>query len=89
MQNFICMTCGTQFLESEGPPEQCPICLDERQYVGWSGQQWTILEDLRRGHHNVLKAEEPNLTGIGSEPTFAIGQRALLIQSAGGNVLWD
>jgi glyoxylase-like metal-dependent hydrolase (beta-lactamase superfamily II) len=37
----------------------------------------------------VLKLEEPNLTGIGTEPGFAIGQRALLIQAPDGNILWD
>ncbi len=89
MPYSICVTCGTQFPESDQPPEHCPICEDERQYIGWDGQQWTTLDDLRRDHHNVLKPEEPNLTGIGTEPTFAIGQRALLIQAPGGNILWD
>ena len=32
---------------------------------------------------------EPNLYGIGSAPQFAIGQRALLIRTPAGNVLWD
>jgi hypothetical protein len=32
---------------------------------------------------------EPALYGIGMTPEFAIGQRALLIRSPGGNVLWD
>ena len=27
--------------------------------------------------------------GIGTEPKFAIGQRALLVPGAGGNLLWD
>jgi glyoxylase-like metal-dependent hydrolase (beta-lactamase superfamily II) len=27
--------------------------------------------------------------GIGCEPSFAIGQRALLVRAPGGNVLWD
>src|ERR1051325_105879 len=27
--------------------------------------------------------------GIGMRPEFAIGQRALLVESPGGNVLWD
>ncbi len=27
--------------------------------------------------------------GIGTEPSFAIGQRALLVQSPAGNLLWD
>ncbi|CAL5227191.1 g10108 [Coccomyxa viridis] len=29
------------------------------------------------------------MLGIGTEPSFAIGQRALLIQTGAGNVLWD
>jgi hypothetical protein len=29
------------------------------------------------------------LTGIGTKPKFAIGQRALLVQASKGNVLWD
>ncbi|HET9918533.1 MAG TPA: MBL fold metallo-hydrolase, partial [Ktedonobacteraceae bacterium] len=32
---------------------------------------------------------EPRLTAIGSEPSFAIGQRPLLVQTDEGNVLWD
>src|SRR5207302_3695319 len=31
----------------------------------------------------------PGLTGIRTEPEFAIGQRALLVQTAQGNILWD
>lgn len=89
MNRFICVTCGTQFLESEAPPQRCPICTDVRQYVNWKGQQWTTLEQLRAGHRNVLREEEPGLIGVGTKPEFAIGQRALLVRSAGGNVLWD
>jgi glyoxylase-like metal-dependent hydrolase (beta-lactamase superfamily II) len=89
MPNFICMTCGTQFPDSPEPPSRCPICDDERQYVGWQGQQWTTLEALRQTHKHILRTEEPNLTGIGTEPSFAIGQRALLVHSPNGNILWD
>ena len=89
MPNYICQTCGTQFPSTEAPPEACPICQDERQYIGWRGQRWTTLAELRADHHNVFRTEEPNLTGIGAEPAFAIGQRALLIQSPFGNLLWD
>lgn len=89
MPYYICKTCGTQFTLTPKPPASCPICEDERQYVGWEGQDWATLDDLRVKHKNVLKTEEPRLTGIGTEPRFAIGQRALLIQSTDGNVLWD
>ncbi|MBV9660866.1 MAG: hypothetical protein JO337_06890 [Acidimicrobiales bacterium] len=30
-----------------------------------------------------------DLTGIGTHPSFGIGQRALLVRTPGGNVLWD
>ncbi|HEX7974323.1 MAG TPA: hypothetical protein VF498_07935, partial [Anaerolineales bacterium] len=72
MSNYICKTCGTQFTETEHPPEHCPICEDERQYIGWDGQQWTTLDELRRDHHNIIKTLEPGLIGIGTHPDFAI-----------------
>ncbi len=89
MGKYICNTCGTQYEESQLPPEKCLICEDDRQYVSIDGQQWTTLEDLQKTHTNVIRALEPNLTGIGTQPDFAIGQRALLIKSPQGNVLWD
>ncbi|MQA73093.1 MAG: MBL fold metallo-hydrolase [Solirubrobacterales bacterium] len=89
MPEFICETCGTQHSASERPPRRCAICEDERQYVGWEGQRWTTPERLRAAHRAEIRAEETGLTGIGVEPRFAIGQRALLVQAPGGNVLWD
>lgn len=89
MENYICTTCGTQFNESEQPPSSCPICEDERQYVNPRGQQWTTLEQLRREHKIVVQKKEDHLYGIGITPEFGIGQRALLIQTPNGNVLWD
>lgn len=89
MANYICITCGTQFAQSSQTPERCPICEDERQYVGHDGQQWTTLPELQQSHRNRIERQEDRLYGIGTEPKFAIGQRALLIQSDQGNVLWD
>ena len=89
MHNYICITCGHQFTESEGSPDRCPICEDDRQFVNPQGQSWTTLDELARVHHNVLRPLEAGLTGIGTEPKFAIGQRALLLQASRGNVLWD
>ena len=89
MENFICVQCGTQFADSAEPPSRCPICEDERQFVPHSGQEWTTLKQLTTDHRNRLEEEAPQLLGIGTEPEFAIGQRALLLQSRGGNLLWD
>ncbi len=79
-----------QYAPAPEPPERCAICEDERQYVGWQGQQWTTLEEMAtEGFRNEFREEEPNLTSIGTVATFAIGQRALLVQTPSGNVLWD
>ncbi|MEZ4591484.1 MAG: MBL fold metallo-hydrolase [Chloroflexota bacterium] len=89
MTHFICQTCGTQFAATAVPPTTCPICTDERQYIGWDGQQWTTLAELQADYTNKIEDEEPKLTGIGTTPGFAIGQRALLVQTPQGNLLWD
>ena len=89
MENFICVQCGTQFSATSEPPPRCPICEDERQFVRHDGQAWTTLERLAADHHNRLEDEAPQLLGVGADPEFAIGQRALLLQSPAGNLLWD
>jgi hypothetical protein len=89
MAYWICKTCGVQFSDSEIPPDGCPVCLDQRQYVGYGGQQWTTLAEMQKGNfHNQFREYELHLMGIGTVPQFAIGQRALLGQTEQGNVLW-
>ena len=89
MLAFICNTCGTQFTPSDKEPARCPICDEERQFVPSSGQVWTTHEALARRYTNTFRQHEPGLIGIGTVPAFAIGQRALLLRTANGNVLWD
>jgi hypothetical protein len=89
MENFICVQCGTQFSETSKPPLHCTICEDERQFVRHKGQAWTTLDRLLIDHQNRFEEEAPQLLGIGTEPEFAIGQRALLVRSPAGNLLWD
>jgi hypothetical protein len=84
MTAWICFTCGAQFAESEEPPAECPVCTDARQYVPEDGQRWTTLDELRAERRNEIR-EEAGLTGVGVEPSFAIGQRALLVDG----VMWD
>lgn len=86
---WTCLTCGTQFSSSIQAPSECPICSDSRQYVGWNGQQWTTLDELCKTHENNITEEEPGVFSIHTQPTFAIGERAFLIKTAQGNVLWD
>jgi hypothetical protein len=86
---YLCVTCGTQYPPSEEAPARCPICEDERQYVGLEGQQWIALDELRKANRNVIYEEGDRLWGIHTQPKFAIGQRALLLETGRGGFLWD
>ena len=79
MTAYICVTCGAQFAESNSPPPACPVCEDARQYVPEEGQRG------RRPRSCAGVAPHRGARGrrarraIGMEPSFAIGQRALLV----------
>ena len=85
----ICTACGTQYPASAQAPVHCVICEEERQYVPTRGQTWTTLQALRQTHTNTFREYEKGIIGIGSTPAFAIGQRALLVRTDDGNILWD
>ena len=94
----ICRTCGAQHSSSsiDELKNECPICLDPRQYVPPTGQAWTTLSDLRSsGYKNIFHAMDAaetstaNLIGIRTEPQVAIGQTTYLVRTSEGNVLWD
>jgi len=86
----LCLTCAVEQAEGMEPPTACAICSDERQYVRPTGQAWTTLEELSSaGHQGTTTEVEPGLHGITVVPSVGIGQRALLVQTAGGNLLWD
>ena len=89
MPVHLCNTCGTSFAEAAKPPAHCPICDDERQFVPRQGQQWTTLRALAETHVNGWARLEPDLFQIQTHPGFGIGQRALLVRTPHGNILWD
>lgn len=90
MDSWSCRTCAVEQPESERPPERCPVCTDERQYVPPAGQRWTTLAELHaEGFRGRLEEVEPALSGITVEPRLGIGQRALLVRTPAGNLLWD
>ncbi|MEG5462277.1 MBL fold metallo-hydrolase [Enterobacter chuandaensis] len=82
----LCKTCGTAY---DGKPERCPICEDERQYVPASGQAWIEYAMVTATHANKWQLLEPALFSIKTVPAFAINQRALLLRTPHGNILWD
>ena len=88
MSEFICTTCGTQYEASESPPAQCAICEEYRQFVLPAGTSWTTLAKLRVTHKATFH-DEQGILGIGTSPDIGIGQRALLVRTPTGNILWD
>jgi len=89
MPAFICTACGMQYPPSDMPPDLCRVCEEERQFTPPGGQSWTTLERLAVDHLNGFHQHEPGLIGIRTLPVFAIGQRALLLCTPHGNILWD
>ena len=62
MEYWICITCGTQYPASLTPPQGCPICLDQRQYVRHEGQAWTTMAAMQQdGFRNTLRPLESGL----------------------------
>jgi glyoxylase-like metal-dependent hydrolase (beta-lactamase superfamily II) len=89
MPVWSCAACAVEYPDTAAPPARCPICEDERQYVPRSGQSWTSLDELSGGHALVIDDVEPGLYGVSTSPRVGIGQRALLLQTEAGNLLWD
>ena len=93
---LICRACGTQFSVPAAPGlKSCRICDDPRQYVPPTGQSFTTLSELRNDkaeyHLQFIPDEvDPNVISITIQPPgIGIGQRALLIRTPHGNILWD
>jgi glyoxylase-like metal-dependent hydrolase (beta-lactamase superfamily II) len=88
MHTYICATCGTQYAPSLLPPDECAICTDDRQYVAWHGQRWTTPAALM-ATHSLRVADDNGLLGIDIAESFGIPQRALLLPTDAGNILWE
>jgi glyoxylase-like metal-dependent hydrolase (beta-lactamase superfamily II) len=85
----ICKACGTQYPLNSTTPELCPICDDDRQYIPENGQTWADFNELSGNYSVIAKKLNDNLYELKMAPSFAIGQRALLVLAPGGNILWD
>ena len=89
MPAYICTGCGVQYPNADQPPAQCVICRDDRRLGVAANQTWTTQAEMRATYFNAFRRLEPGLMGIGTLPSFALGQRALLLRTAQGNILWD
>jgi hypothetical protein len=89
MTTILCATCGVETAEPL-PAETCRICEDERQWVPLHGQVWTSVEEqVAAGMHIDIVELEPGSWALTSDPAVGIGQRSILVQTEGGNLLWD
>ncbi|HEV8690811.1 MAG TPA: hypothetical protein VGQ91_10980, partial [Ideonella sp.] len=84
----LCETCGTQHGQALTPGLRCAICEDERQYVGWQGQRWTTHEAMRE-RFTLRMEDDGGVLGIGLAPDFAINQRAFVLPTEAGRILWE
>lgn len=85
----ICATCGTRYTSAKTTTDACPVCLDDRQYVGDKGQVWHSYTELAKNRSIRFTQLDDNLYTLQPVPNFAIGQQAYLVLSEAGNVLWD
>jgi glyoxylase-like metal-dependent hydrolase (beta-lactamase superfamily II) len=86
---YICNTCGVQYEPSIETPIDCKICRDERQYVNANGQSWTSLPSINQRYKNIIEKVRDDLYALYTTPSFGIGQRAHLLLTPHGNILWD
>lgn len=89
MMMTLCRACGTSYETAGKHPQQCKICVDERQFVPPGGQQWVDPAELLASHTNKWAQHEADLFSLQTVPDFAIGQRAFLVRTPEGNILWD
>jgi hypothetical protein len=73
---------------ARAPPAHCPICEDDRQYVGPNGQSWTTHDALANRFRLRIEDDE-GVLGIGIDGAFGIPQRALFLPTDAGNLLWE
>lgn len=85
----LCKACGTSYDNGHSTIERCKICDDERQYIPVSGQAWIDFDALIASHTNKWQQHTPQLFSLKTVPSFAINQRAFLIRTPVGNILWD
>ncbi len=86
---MLCKACGTSFEATDASPAQCKICEDERQFVPVTGQAWIGVDRLSASHSNKWQKHEPYLLSLKTVPNFAINQRAFILRTPEGNILWD
>ncbi|MCD2145267.1 hydrolase [Gordonia paraffinivorans] len=88
MRPWMCAFCANEFPPADSPPEICPICDDDRQWIPPDGPAWFRLDD--RADNTLAATEvEPGLIRLSLEPRVGIGQQGFLVETPAGNILWE
>jgi hypothetical protein len=87
-RGIVCTNCGVAYPPAVEQRATCPICEDER-VTKPAGQTWISPDELGATHACEIRVCEAGLASITVRPSFAIGQRAMLVEQDDGVVLWD
>ena len=90
MTVFLCRACGTSFPDAEAPPAALP---DLRRRAAVRAERRPGLDDRARrwppGTATPGSSSSPGSLSLQTVPAFAINQRAFLVATPAGNLLWD
>ncbi|EFJ13054.1 hypothetical protein SELMODRAFT_424945 [Selaginella moellendorffii] len=97
MRVIVSKQCTALLLSTKTPRESLLTLLDFKvmeAHVWWDVfseilEVWTSMSKMRLQFRNGFKKHEPQVFEIITFPKFGIGQRAFLIQTQEGNILWD
>ncbi|EFJ14156.1 hypothetical protein SELMODRAFT_423978 [Selaginella moellendorffii] len=79
----------TALLLSTKTPRESSLTLLDFKVMEAHVWVWTSMSKMRLQFRNGIKKHEPQVFEIITFPKFGIGQRAFLIQTQEGNILWD
>jgi hypothetical protein len=97
MPTWICDRCGLEHPDAEQPPpvDGCvfdlgPVSDEERGDLGSHTSRWLTHDQLAmEAHTTVHRDHGRGVHSLRREPRLGIGQWSFLVQTPGGNVLWD
>ena len=95
MTTWICDGCGVEHADSPEPPARCVftsdvVAIEEVGDMPPHGSRWTTHDELAADPHETEHVDHGRgIHSLRRSPRFAIGHRSFLVQTRGGNLLWD
>lgn len=85
---YCCENCGFWQRHFE-PPPSCPLCLDARHVVPKGGWEFLPLPEKQRRAPTHWERLQDGITRFWNDPVTGIGPNAYLIETDGGNLLFE